>query len=112
MGKWHGLAIGCALALGAAGAPGAQAASEADLQRMNNMALLLGRAAGCGLDTARATDVIGAWLDQTFPPGSIDHKRYFPVFTRELRRHAAAQQSGQSPDSCADVAQAFSTMRW
>ena len=101
-----------ALLLGTCLAPAAEAASEADLQRMNNMALLLGRAAGCGLDTARATGVIGAWFDQTFPPGSIDQKRYLPVFTREIRRHAEQQQSGNSPDSCADIAEAFYTMRW
>jgi hypothetical protein len=105
------LTIGCAL-VGAAVAPVAQAASKADLERMNNMALLLGRAAGCGLDTDRATGVIGAWFDQTFPPGSIDQKRYLPVFTREIRRHAEQQQSGKSPDSCADIAEAFHTMRW
>jgi hypothetical protein len=107
-----GRAILLAVVIGAGSAQLAEAASEADLQRMNNMALLLGRAAGCGLDTARATGVIGAWFDQTFPPGSIDQMRYLPVFAREVRRHAEAQQSGNSPDSCADVAQAFGTMRW
>jgi hypothetical protein len=111
MGKWRWLTIGCVL-FAAAVAPVAQAASKADLERMNNMALLLGRAAGCGLDTDRATKVIGAWFDQTFPPGSIDQKRYWPVFTKGVRRHAAQQQSGDSPDSCADIAQAFYTMRW
>jgi hypothetical protein len=107
-----GPALVLAVVLGSGVAPVAEAASEADLARMNNMALLLGRAAGCGLDTTRATSVIGAWLDQTFPPGSIDQMRYLPVFTREVQRHAAAQQSGNSPDSCADIAQAFATMRW
>jgi len=101
-----------ALLLGIGLAPVAKAASEADLQRMNNMALLLGRAAGCGLDTDRATGVIGAWFDQAFAPGSIDRKRYLPMFTREIRRHAKQQQSGNSPDSCADIAEAFRTMRW
>jgi hypothetical protein len=112
MGRWRWLTIGWALLLGAAVAPVAQAASEADLQRMDNMALLLGRAAGCGLDTERATGVIGAWFDQTFPPGSLEQKRYLPKFTREIRRHAEEQQSGSSPDSCADVTEAFRTMRW
>jgi hypothetical protein len=112
MGKWRWWAIGGALFLGAALAPVAEAASEADLKRLDNMALLLGRAAGCNLDTDRATGVIGAWFDQTFPPGSIDQKRYLPMFTREIRRHAAEQQNGNSPDSCADIAEAFRTMRW
>ena len=112
MGGWRWLTIGCAMLLGVAVAPGARAASEADLARMSSMALLLGRAAGCGLDTERATGVIGAWFDQTFPPGSIAQKRYLPKFAKEIRRHAAEQQSGNSPDSCADVAEAFRTMRW
>ena len=112
MGKRRWLAIGGALLLGAALAPVAEAASEADLKRLDNMALLLGRAAGCNLDTDRATGVIGAWFDQTFPPGSIDQKRYLPMFAREIRRHAAEQQSGNSPDSCSDIADAFRTMRW
>lgn len=101
-----------ALLLGIGLAPVAKAASEADLKRMNNMALLLGRAAGCGLDTERATGVIGAWFDQTFPPGSIEQRRYLPKFAQEIRRHAEQQQSGNSPDSCADIAEAFRTMRW
>jgi hypothetical protein len=79
MGGWRWLTVGCALLLGVAVAPVAKAASKADLERMNNMALLLGRAAGCGLDTDRATRVVGAWFDQTFPPGSIDQKRYLPI---------------------------------
>ncbi|HSA80658.1 MAG TPA: hypothetical protein VLE23_07525 [Geminicoccaceae bacterium] len=112
MGNWRWLAIGCALLLGASVAPDVEAASQADLKRLDNMALLLGRAAGCNLDTERATGVVGAWFDQTFPPGSIDQKRYLPKFTKEIRRHAAEQQSGNSPDSCADIAEAFRTMRW
>jgi hypothetical protein len=111
-GNWRGSAIGCVLLLGAALAPGAEAASKADLERMNNMALLLGRAAGCGLDTDRATGVIGAWFDETFPPGSIDRKRYLPRFTSDIRLHAERQQTGDSPDSCADIAEAFYNLRW
>jgi hypothetical protein len=93
-------------------ASGAQAASEADLARLDNMALLLGRGAGCGLDTRRATGVVGAWFDLTFPPGSFEQKRYLTKFTTEIRRHAQEQQSGNSPDSCADIAEAFRTLRW
>jgi hypothetical protein len=32
-------------------------------------------------------------------------------FARHIRRHAEQQQSGNSPDSCADIAEAFHTMR-
>jgi hypothetical protein len=111
-GNWRGAALGGVLLLGTALAPGAEAASKADLERLDNMALLLGRAAGCGLDTDRATGVIGAWFDETFPPGSIDRKRYLPRFTSDIRLHAEQQQSGDSPDSCADIAEAFYNLRW
>ncbi len=104
-------ALSCLL-LGAAVQPVALAASAADLETMSQMALLLGRAAGCGLETGRATNAIGAWLDQLFPPGSADHLRYLQAFGTDVRRHARQQQQGDSPDSCADVAEALNAMNW
>ena len=102
----------CCLLLGAAAAPAAMAASAADLESMGRMALLLGRAAGCGLDTQRAVKAISAWLDQTFQPGSAEHTRYLQEFGAAVRRHARQQQKGESPDSCADVADALSAVNW
>ncbi len=104
-------ALSCLL-LGTAVAPAALAASAADLETMSRMALLLGRAVGCGLDTHRATGAIGAWLDQVFPPGSADHMRYLQAFGADVRRHARQQQQGDTPDSCADVAEALSAVNW
>jgi hypothetical protein len=104
-------ALSCLL-LGTAASPVALAASAADLETMSSMALLLGRAAGCGLDTRRATGAIGAWLDQIFPPGSADHMRYLQAFGDDVRRHARQQQQGDTPDSCADIAEAFNAMNW
>ena len=106
------LAVFATLLLGAAAAPVAQAASEAELERMSSLALLLGRGIGCNLETRRASAMIGSWFDQTFPPGSSEQQRYLPVFAEEVEHHARAQRSGDSPDSCADVANAFYTMRW
>ena len=106
------LAVFATLLLGAAAAPGAQAASEAELERMSSLALLLGRGIGCNLETRRASAMIGSWFDQTFPPGSREQERYLPVFAEKVEQHAREQRRGDSPDSCADVANAFYTMRW
>jgi hypothetical protein len=107
------VALLCWLFLGTAGAaPAAAAASAQDLESMRGMALLLGRAIGCGLDTDRAVKAIGAWLDQTFPPGSAEQTRYLQAFGADVRQHARQQQSGDSPDSCADVADALKSVDW
>lgn len=98
--------------LGLGLAPAALAASPADLETMNRMALLLGRAVGCDLETRRATHAIGAWLDQIFPPGSADRTRYLPAFAEDVRRHAREQQQGLTADSCDDVAQALNALNW
>ena len=76
------------------------------------MALLLGRAVGCGLDTRRASGAIGAWLDQTLPPGSAEQTRYLPAFAADVRRHARQQQKGDTADSCADIAGALNALNW
>jgi hypothetical protein len=102
----------CSLLLGTAAPPVALAASAEDLETMSRMALLLGRAVGCGLDTDHAVKAISAWLDQTFPPGSAEQTRYLQTFGADVRRHAREQMKGDTPDSCADVANALSAMNW
>jgi hypothetical protein len=106
------LAVSVALLLGTVAAPAARAATEAEIERMSSLALLLGRGIGCRLDTKRASAVIGSWFDQTFPPGSGAQERYLPMFAEEVEHHARQQRTGASPDSCAQVAHAFYTMRW
>ena len=88
----------------------AKAASEAEVERLSSLALLLGRGIGCKLDTKRASGVISSWFDRTFPADEQGH--YLPVFAQEVEQHAREQHRGDSPDSCADVAHAFYTMRW
>lgn len=101
-----------ALLLGLGTVQPALAASDAELREMDGYALLLGRGIGCGLDTDRAVGAIGAWFDRTFPPGSASHERYLPVLTNAVQLYAEQQRQGYSPDSCADIARAFATMRW
>ena len=112
MGRLPGLVLSALVLLGPGLRPAALAASPADLETMSRMALLLGRAVGCDLDTRSATRAIGAWLDQTFPPGSADRTRYLPAFAADVRGHARQQQQGETSDSCADVAQALNALNW
>ena len=111
MSRIHRAVVAAALLVGAAAAPQAQAASQAELDRLSSMALLLGRGLACGLDTKRAAGSIEAWFEQTFP-AETEQSRYLPLFADEVRSHLRQQRDGASPDSCADVAQAFYTMRW
>jgi hypothetical protein len=108
-GRW--IAIAAALLLASSIAQPARAASEAELERMSSLALLLGRGIGCNLDTKRASGVIGSWFDRTFP-APAEQERYLPEFAAQVEQHARQQRSGDSPDSCADIANAFYTMRW
>jgi hypothetical protein len=106
------LVLSSALALSVA-APGlAQGVSNDKADNAAKLAMLLGRGVGCDLDTSRANRMIGAWLDQTFPPGSARQDIYLDLFADTVRHHAAQQRAGKSPDSCADVAEAFGTMNW
>jgi hypothetical protein len=106
------VAVFALLLLGAATAPVAPAASETEVERLSSFALLLGRGIGCNLDTKRAARAISSWFERTFPADSGEQERYLPVFAGEVERHARQQRGGGSPDSCADVAHAFYTMRW
>lgn len=100
------LLLGCAL-----GTP-ARAVSEADAERLEQFALLLGRGIACDLDTGRASAAIGRWVEQTFPKGSPDREGSLEGFARSVRFHAARQQGGESPDDCADITAAFKALQW
>jgi hypothetical protein len=111
-GRGRALAAAAVLLLGLGAAPLAQTASDAELQQLESLALLLGRAIGCALDTDMAAGQIRLWFDQTFPPGSEGRERYLQVFQETVRGYAWQQQSGNSPDSCAEVSDALATMGW
>lgn len=90
----------------------AQDVSNAEVDQTAKLAMLLGRGVGCGLDIDRANRMVGAWLDQTFPSGTARQDVYLDMFADSVRHHAALQRAGDTPDSCADVAEAFETMDW
>jgi hypothetical protein len=104
--------MAAALLLGNSLAQPAHAASEAEVERLSSFAMVLGRGIGCNLDTKRAAAVLNQWFDKAFPPGSGEQEHYLPRFAAEVEQYRLQQHSGDSPDSCADVAQAFYTLRW
>ena len=106
------IVLSSALALCVAATSLAQGVSNAQADQAAKLAMLLGRGVGCDLDTGRANRMIGAWLDHTFPPGSARQDIYLDMFADTVRFHAARQRAGNSPDSCADVAEAFETLDW
>ena len=106
------IVLSSALALGVTASGLAQGVSNVEADQAAKLAMLLGRGVGCDLDTGRANRMIGAWLNQTFPSGSARQDIYLDMFADTVRHHAAQQRAGNSPDSCAEVAQAFDTMDW
>lgn len=86
--------------------------SSRQIDQMTTYAVLLGRAAGCGMKPEYEYRRVGKWLDETFPPGSEDQKTYIPIFLAGLEYHAKQQASGKSPDTCSQVRRALSGTDW
>lgn len=102
----------CAFLLVAGLAGHAAAASDADVRRLESFALLLGRGIGCELNTDQALAYINRWFEQTFPPVSADRQRNLARFREIARFHAQEQRSGESPDQCSNVSNAFKALGW
>jgi hypothetical protein len=98
------------LAVGIAG--NAAAASDTDIQTLERFALLLGRGIGCELNTDQAVAYIDAWFEQTFPPVSAERQRNLSHFKEIVRFHAQEQRSGESPDDCSNMSNAFKALGW
>ncbi len=107
MKKWSALTLSSFIY-----AASALAATNADIDRMTTYAVILGRAAGCGIDTSIESARVGRWMDRKFPPGSQDQLTYLPVFVQGMTYHAKMQSSGSSPDSCAEIRRQIRTFPW
>lgn len=90
----------------------AQAASDADINKLTTYAVMLGRAAGCGLSVTGEASQVGSWMDRRFKPGSADQKTYLPIFMAGVRENADRQSRGLSPDDCSTVREQFSLVSW
>jgi hypothetical protein len=105
--------VSCSAFLLAAGiATSAAAASDAEVRTLERFGLLLGRGIGCDLNTDQAVAYINHWFEQTFPPVSADRQRNLAHFREITRFHAQEQRSGESPDECSNVSNAFKALGW
>lgn len=86
----------------------AHAASDADVNKLTTYAVMLGRAAGCGLSVDSEASQVGSWMDRRFKPGSSDQRTYLPIFMAGVRENADRQAKGLSPDDCGTVREQFS----
>lgn len=84
--------------------------TSAKVDRMTSYATIIGRAIGCGVDTAAQTRRVNLWLDASF---TVEQRKvYLPTFAAGMQTHAQAQRSGRSPDSCSAVRDQFTRVRW
>jgi len=90
----------------------ALAATPADVDKMTTYAVVLGRSVACGADIKVPMRRVGIWMDKKFPPGSMDQKKYLPVFMKGVSYNAEEQKQGRSPDSCPAVLEAYRTFPW
>jgi hypothetical protein len=103
----------CSGAILAAGMAGnAAAASDSDVQTLESFALLLGRGIGCELNVDQAVAFIHNWFERTFPTVSAERQRNLSHFREVVLYNAQQQRSGESPDDCSNVRNAFKSMGW
>ncbi len=89
-----------------------QAASDADINQLTSYAVMLGRAAGCGLSVTDQAGRVGTWMDRRFKSGSADQQMYLPIFMAGVRDNADRQSRGLSPDDCSTVREQFALVEW
>ncbi len=83
-------------------------ATDADIDKMTSYAVIIGRAAGCGIDTGDAMRRVGKWMDRRFPRQGT----YLVIFMAGVEQHAKQQAEGKSPDTCAQVKRSFRNTPW
>lgn len=83
-----------------------------DINKLTSYAVIIGRAIGCSINTDVAVNKVTSWLDKRFPPGSVDQKRYLPVFMGGIKYHVENQVNGNSPDNCSTVRREYGLMEW
>lgn len=86
------------------------AVSDADIDRLTTYAIVLGRAAACGVDVERESERVGGWIDRRF--SKSDQQVYLPIFFQGAQMAASDQSSGRSPESCSDAIKSFNRFTW
>jgi hypothetical protein len=84
--------------------------SKLNSQKATLFAVMLGRAAGCGLsDTPEFGRKFGGWMMRNFPPSIGDKDNPSLALTVVSTTAARLQREGKSPATCESVAQFFVT---
>lgn len=79
--------------------------------KFTSSAVVIGRAAGCGVNTVLAAQRIQQWINDSFASNS-ERTTYTMVFAKGMAYHAEQQSGGKSPDNCDAVRKAYSTWPW
>ncbi|WP_302356715.1 hypothetical protein [Alcaligenes sp. YSL9] len=86
------------------------AVSDADIDRLTTYAIVLGRAAACGVEVEAESKRVGGWMDRRF--SKSDQQVYLPIFFEGARIAALDQSNGTSPESCSDAIKVFNRFTW
>lgn len=102
----------CVLAFLMVQACPAYAVTEADLDRMQASAAMLGMAIGCKIDVTSVSPGVNRWVDEKLPPGSADNDNYGFRFGETEQRAQEYQASHADAASCAKVRAEFDVFDW
>ena len=83
---------------------------DENIDRMTSYAVLLVRAAGCGMNIDQASRGVGRWFDMAFQGN--EKAVYLRILADGMTYHAELQSRGQTPDTCSDVHNTFNKMDW
>lgn len=86
------------------------AVTDADIDRLTTYAIVLGRAAACGVDVEVESKRVGGWMDRRF--SKSDQQVYLPIFFEGAQMAASDQSSGRSPESCSEAINSFNRFKW
>ncbi|HAS6112063.1 TPA: hypothetical protein I7139_23305 [Vibrio vulnificus] len=94
---------------------GSQDSESQFTDKMATYATIAGRAAACGIDMQKETEVVGKWMDREFDRLSLTNKMrstYLMVFAEGMTHHMQEQLAGNSPDTCESIQGTLNGFPW
>lgn len=94
---------------------GSQDSESQFTDKMATYATIAGRAAACGIDMQKETEVVGKWMDREFDRLSLSNKMrstYLMVFAEGMTHHMQEQLAGNSPDTCESIQGTLNGFPW
>lgn len=82
------------------------------LTKVTAYAVMLGRARGCGIETAQATSHVEQWITAQSSPESLERVRLLHALMAGTTYYAAQQHQGKSMHICAEVHVHFARFPW